>query len=860
MKNRLLIGVALLFVVLASCKKKDAEEPQPPGGGEPQNAASLISWSPGFPGAQTDITVVFDASRGNGGLKAYGGDVYMYAGVITDKSTGASDWKYVKSASFNSPDAASKMTSLGGGKYSIKFSAQSFFGVPASEQIKYIAMVFRNGDGTLSGRNKDGSDIYLPLIQAGQLAVRFSAPEFEPGFVPQVSEGVKLLGAALDLKALASKSASLSLTLNGEKIASANGTNIGASITLTKPGLNKISVLASDGSSSAESSFQITVNGNVAVEALPAGVKDGVTLLNGGRSAIFNIYAPQKQYVYLLGDFNNWTADASAFMKKTPDGNRWWIRLDGLEPNTEYAYQYWVDGTLKVADPYTEKVLDPQYDSFISASVYPNLKTYPSGKTSGVVSVMNTGEQSFSWTANSFKRPEAKDLVIYELHMRDFLAAHDYRTLEDSLNYLARLGINAIELMPVNEFEGNSSWGYNPSFLFAPDKYYGPKNVLKGLIDRCHARGIAVILDLVLNHAFGQSPMVQLYFDMAASKPSSNSPWFNVNATHPYNVGYDFNHESAATRTYSKSLMEFWMKEYRVDGFRFDLSKGFTQKNSGTDVNAWTAYDASRVAIWKDYNAFIRGIDPGFYVILEHFAADQEEKELADDGMLLWNNLNGSFNEASMGYLQNSDLSRLFYDRHGFNKASSLVSYMESHDEERIMFKNLKYGNGAGAYSVKSLSTALKRQQMTAAFLLSAPGPKMLWQFGELGYDVSIDEGGRTGEKPIRWEYYKNADRKALFDTYAKLIHWKRNNEVFASQNVSYNLSGAVKYILLRGASNNLLVVGNFDVVNQRVSLTIPPGIWYDNFGAGSEILPEAYHAVYAPGEFHVFSTTRLND
>lgn len=596
---------------------------------------------------------------------------------------------------------------------------------------------------------------------------------------------------------------------------------------------------------------------------LPAGAKDGVTFINGGRSAIFNLYAPGKKTVYVTGDFNDWKADAPALMKNTPDGNRWWIQIDGLDPDKEYAYQYQVDGTLKIADPYCGKVLDPDNDSYVPASVYPSLKAYPTGKTTGIVSVMQANQPQYTWKVSSFTRPEKKDLVIYELHLRDFLSAHSYSTLRDTLNYLSNLGINAIELMPVNEFEGNLSWGYNPSFYFAPDKYYGTKTALQGVIDECHAKGIAVILDMVLNHSFGQSPMVQLYFDQAAGKPAANNPWFNADPTHPYNVGYDFNHESAATKYFVKNVLEFWMKEYRIDGFRFDLSKGFTQKNSGTSdasVAAWSAYDASRVAIWKDYNSFIKGIDPGFYVILEHLAADTEEKELSEDGMMFWNNLNYNFNEATMGYVQNSDLSRTFYDRHSFTQPYSLVTYMESHDEERLMYKNLQYGNSSGTYNVKDFATALKRQELAAAFFFSVPGPKMIWQFGELGYEISIDQNGRTGEKPIHWEYFADSRRRELYNVYAKLIKFRKNNPVFSTTNFQYSLTGSVKYIILKSSSVNVVVTGNFDVTPAQANITFPDGgTWYDNFsGAAIDVAGGNYTATLAPGEYHVYSSSPL--
>ena len=597
---------------------------------------------------------------------------------------------------------------------------------------------------------------------------------------------------------------------------------------------------------------------------LPSGTKDGVNFIKNGTSAIFNLFAPEKESVYLIGDFNDWEKSVDYKMKRTPDGKRWWIQINELDAGNEYAFQYLIDETLKIADPYSEKVLDLQNDSYISSSIYPDNKTYPTGKTTGIVSTFQANQDSYAWKTDRFIRPDKKDLVIYELLVRDFVDVHTYNTLIDTLGYLENLGINAIELMPVNEFEGNLSWGYNPSFYFAADKYYGTKNMLKAFIDECHKRGIAVILDLVLNHSFGQSPMVQLYFDSQKNAPTTNSPWFNSIAKHPYNVGYDFNHESTDTRYFVKNVIKFWMEEYRIDGFRFDLSKGFTQKNSGiTDggVGTWSAYDAGRVALWKDYNRFIQSIDPNnFYVILEHFAEDQEEIELAKEGMMLWNNLNYAFNEATMGWNDHSDLSRAFYTSHGFEKADNLITYMESHDEERMMFKNKAYGNSSGTYNIKDEVIALKRQEMAIAFLMAIPGPKMIWQFGELGYDISIDEGGRTGNKPILWNYFIDPKRKTLYQAYAKYIKMKLNNQAFQTDDFDFQVKGTVKHILLRGQVSNVMIVGNFDVVVQDVVLNFPSsGTWYDYVSEENIVLSSKdYTKNLLPGEYHIYSDNPL--
>nr|WP_121269390.1 alpha-amylase family glycosyl hydrolase [Pedobacter schmidteae] len=593
---------------------------------------------------------------------------------------------------------------------------------------------------------------------------------------------------------------------------------------------------------------------------LPAAAKDGVVFINNGTSAIVTLYAPFKKSVALIGEFNNWQGLA---MKNTADGNIWWVQLDNLNPDIEYAYQFLVDGDLKVADPYCEKILDPANDSFISNSTYPGLKAYPTGKTTGIVSVMQAKQSVYSWkNTTGFNRPAKNNLVIYELLVRDFTADHSYTSTLQKLDYLVGLGINAIELMPVNEFEGNLSWGYNPSFYFAPDKYYGTKTALQQFIDECHGKGIAVILDMVLNHSFGQSPMVQLYFDQPSARPLAISPWFNTRSdTHPFNVGYDFNHESAATKTFSKNVMKFWMQEYKIDGFRFDLSKGFTQKVSADDAS-FSAYDASRVAIWKEYNNYIKSIDANnFYVILEHFADATEEKVLADEGIMLWNGLNVNMNEATMGWLDNSDFSWAFFARHGFGKSENLINFIESHDEERTMFKNLAYGNTSGTYDVKNLTVALKREEMAAAFLLAIPGPKMIWQFEELGYDVSINHNGRTGNKPIRWEYFDQAERRALYNAYAKLINLKKKNGIFNAADASYSLAGGIKYIRLVEGANTMVVLGNFDVSSKDASIDFKSaGTWYDVLSGGTITLSSnTYAKTLAPGEYHIYTRMPLN-
>lgn len=854
--NRLLLSLFITFLSFAA-------------------SAQLLTWTPDFPkenDAAQNLVITVDASKGNAGLLNYTptSDVYVHTGVITNLSTSSGDWKYVKfSQNFNQPNAQLQATYLGNNKwqFTIAGSLRSYYGITnTSETIQKIAILFRNGVGSKKQANSDGSDMYIPVYD-NSLSVRLNLPAREPRFVPVPETQTWIVGTSFTVQAAASKASTLKLYHNNVVIATAtNAQTVSGTSTVTVQGQQQVVAEAFDGTTTKYDTLNVFVAPTTSpVAALPAGVRDGINYESDGTVATLVLHAPGKSLITVLGDFNNWTQGLNYIMNKTPDGKKFWLRLTGLTAGKEYAFQYNVDDTLRIADPYAEKVLDPYNDGSIPAATYPNLLAYPTGKTTGVVSVLQTAQTPYNWTTTNFSRPDKRGLVVYELLVRDFVANHNWSTLKDTLNYLKNLGINAIEIMPFNEFEGNLSWGYNSDFYFAPDKYYGPKNTLKDFVDACHSKGIAVIMDVALNHQFGLSPLVQLYFDKTNNQPAPNNPWFNPVATHPFNVGYDMNHESLDTRYFTSRVIEYWLTEYKLDGFRFDLSKGFTQKNSGTDVNAWSAYDASRIAIWKRYYDTVQTKSSGAYAILEHFAANDEEKELAAYGMMLWNNLNYNYNEASMGYVGTSDFSGAVHTTRGFTQPN-LVTYMESHDEERLQFKNENYGNSSGSYTVKDTATGLKRIEMDAAFFFTIPGPKMIWQFGELGYDYSINacENGtinndcRTNPKPIRWDYLTQARRKHVYDEFSSLIKLRFHpwyQAAFLSNRVDQSLTGAFKWIKVTTDTSNLLVVGNFDVAATTGTVTFQnAGTWYDYLGGTTFSATGSSQSItLQPGEFHVY-------
>ncbi|MFH2032362.1 MAG: alpha-amylase family glycosyl hydrolase [Bacteroidota bacterium] len=811
--------------------------------------SQVLKTIPEFAKESDSIIVIFNAAEGNQGLKGYTGDVYAHTGVLTNLSATPSDWKHVI-GSWGNNTTQPKLTRIGTDLYQLVIgNPREFYKVTeTAENIQKLAFVFRSSDNQKTGRDSDGGDIFATIYEKG-VNVSIVSPTEEFLFTE--------LNDTISIKAIATDADTLSLFLDNIVLSRSTTDSLEYDLVVQTTGKHWIKVVGvNNNGTKASDSLSYIVNIEASVLPLPDGITTGINYISNN-SVTLALYAPNKKFVYLIGDFTDWQIDTAFQMNRTPNNSTYWITVNNLSIGTEYGFQYLIDGDLKIPDPYADKILDPWNDKWIDDATYPNLKKYPTDKTTGIVSVLQTAQGNYVWTTDNFLKPKKTDLVIYEMLIRDFVSTHHYQTLIDTLDYLQKLGVNAIELMPVFEFEGNESWGYNPMMYFAPDKYYGTKNDLKAFIDAAHGKGIAVILDMVLNHSYGLNPLVRLYWDAANNRPSPDNPWFNVTSPNPvYSWGSDFNHESQATKDFVDRVNKYWLTEYKFDGFRFDFTKGFT--NTPGDGGA---RDNARIQILKRMADAIWQTDPQAYVILEHFVDNSEEKELAEYGMLVWGNSNYNFNEATMGYNESgkSDFSWASYKNRGWS-VPHLVSYMESHDEERLMYKNLLYGNSSGGYSVKYLPTALNRIKLASAFFFSIPGPKMIWQFGELGYDVSIEENGRVGNKPILWNYLDDINRENLYKTISVITDLKKNFDVFETTNFSMSVSSGAKRIALNHASMSVTIIGNFNVAETQINPAFQhSGKWYDFFSGDSVVINDASALIsLAPGEFHIYSDKKL--
>ncbi|MDP5092320.1 MAG: alpha-amylase family glycosyl hydrolase [Polaribacter sp.] len=782
-------------------------------------------------------------------------DIYLWAWSFDVNDENIMDSP--TNGSWTSSNEAQKLTNNGNGTYSFTFTPTTLY---ARTGIGKIGMLVKAKNGT--GDKKSQDQVY----EVGKFQLTLTTPS--------VATTIINSGDNVAVSASASLPANFNLKANGTSIdQKTNITKYNFTTTVT---VNTNFLLEATNNGETKSlEFQVIVKPTVVEDALPNNLLDGINFdQNDPTKVTLVLYAPGKDFIHVIGNFNNWVIDNNYLLKKDSAKNRFWIELTGLTAQTNYTYQYLVNGTLRIADPYSTQILDPNEDQYIDNITFPNLPQYPTGKTDYPVTVFKTGETPYNWQVTNFTKPAKTDLVIYELLIRDFDALHSFEAVKARLDYLQGLGINAIEFMPLNEFDGNLSWGYNPSFHMALDKYYGSSTALKQLIDECHRRGIAVILDVVYNHATGQNSFYRMYNTDNGGfggQASADSPFFNQTATHAYSVYNDFNHSKQAVKDYVKRTTQYWIEEFKIDGFRWDLTKGFTQNCTANDEGCTGNYQQDRVAILKEYADYQWEKDPNFYVIFEHLGGNTEETEWVNyrlnegKGIMFWGNHNYNYSSATRGKhtsSYSSDFSWISYKNRGWTVPAN-VSYMESHDEERLMYLNITDGNSTSTYNIKTATTALDRMELAGAFYFTVPGPKMIWQFGELGYDISINQNGRVGNKPILWNYFDDQNRKDIYNTWNKLIQLKLKYDIFKTSDFTIdasNSNGLKKIQLTKVSSSEIQyinIVGNFGVTTQNINPVFQKtGIWYDLLNNNETLNVANVNSLIslAPGEFKVYA------
>ncbi|MDW3193999.1 MAG: alpha-amylase family glycosyl hydrolase [Cytophagales bacterium] len=795
------------------------------GGGETSGTHDIKPIvSPDFPAADEPVTVTYIT----GGTDLEGiGEAWLWtwapdlsnAGVNSNINPASSDPTATDPAKFT------REVIDGQEAFTITFTPTDLIQASASE-LNRVGILMKGDDWS----NGQTTDSFIEISDG--FAMKVNSPETTRTFYNP--------GDQVEVDVATSEAATITVSLDGTTVSSVSGSTAlqYTHQVITDGAAHSLVIEATNGTDTETFTHSYSTTPTTPEVALPAGLVDGANYTEDDTQAYLVLTAPGKDNVFVLGSFNNWSLDQDFLMNK--DGDKFWLEITGLTSGQEYLYQYLIDGEIVIADPYTEKVISSYDDGQIrDENRYPGLVAFPSAFTTGETAVLQTNRPEFDWEVTDFQKPAAEDLVIYELLVRDFTEERTYNAVTERLDYLDSLGVNAIELMPITEYEGNISWGYNPSYKFAVDKFYGTEDELKTLIDEAHKRGMAIIIDMVLNHHFGRSPLVQMEASGAFGPPTADNAWFNVTPKHDFNVGFDFDHESQFTQDYVDRVVTYWIEEYKVDGYRFDLSKGFTQKNSLGNVGLWGEYDITRINLLSRMANVIWETDPEAYVMLEHFAVNQEERALADLGMMLWSNT------------RHSNLDWQYFETRGWQSPHN-INYLESHDEERVMWENRNAG---------SLEERISDAKVDAAFFFMVPGPKMIWQFGEFAYDEELNND-RLGIKPTRWEYLEDAERLQLFGLYQSLINLKTQTDYLSDEHFSWNASSSVRWINYEHPDVQISMFGNPTSSSRDGDPHfVAAGDWYDYFtGEQITITDPNASVTLAPGEFYIYTSEPIDN
>ncbi len=575
---------------------------------------------------------------------------------------------------------------------------------------------------------------------------------------------------------------------------------------------------------------------SLGINMLPIDIRGGVHHdLLAPNTTTFVMYAPFKPYVSLVGDFNGWNSRANRMV--TDGRGVWWTTIP-RPGETRYGYYVAIDDQSHawVGDPYA---------------------TQMKWTAEGPWAYLPARTPTFAWHDQEWQTPALRDLIIYELCVRDFAGRWfanrphhgTFRSLLPYIDYLAELGVNAIELMPIQAFPGDSSWGYNPVFYFAPAQSYGTPADFKQLVDACHQRGLAVILDVAFNHAWGQHPYYQIYPPMYGPKGEWLDDWnpFFHHTSQAVNGwgGVDWDHFAGETTRYFQDVVRFWLREYHVDGFRFDWVCG-VDYDSGQPMNpSFDPYHGISAIGWAARQEKPDCLLIGEFWQLEGTHPEKSAAKLVQETPIdaYWN---GDFHHILDDVLnqrwewEKRDIFRAIggYRDQGLVTATSIVNYSCSHDEVRpeheIIFYSQRHITRPTAMTVQQL--AQTKAFLGLVTLLTAPGIPMLYSGQEFAED-----GPRTIDfHPLPWEKLQQADHQAYLRLVKRLITARRTHPALASDHIRFYPNDFPREQVVRfdrflteagsGKVTDFVAVAlNFSDTPRKVELTVPwPGRWQD--------------------------------
>lgn len=850
MKKHLLLFVAMVWLAMTGIN------------------AAVFSTSPTpLQQSSQNVKIIFNAQEsGVAGLMS-ATELYAHIGVC---KRGTTDWDKVKGG-WSDNTADKKFVKNSAGLWELNIGdINTYFGLPAGYDAGKIAIIARTPTGSAQTK-----DFFLDIAPEG-FAINFSY---------NTENLVISAPTNITFTLSATEAANLSIKVDGQVIGTAsNATTLSKAYNFNTVGkFYEVTATATKGNQTLTESVTVAYPTASAQANYPGGVPKMGAVKQADGSVIFCIAAPQKKSVIIVPSWDNYqTLNKNVMKYQEYNGNRYfWIQVSGLKNDQYYPYYYLVDGMTKVADPCATLMLDPYSDKWLPAGIWAEeMPKYPYDKFEDTMLAVYRGDiDSYNWSdaTKNFKTPNHTSMVVYELLLRDFTGDGSdqdgkhfgtLRTAIPKLQYLADLGVNVIELMPVMEFNGNNSWGYNTNGYMALDKAYGSPNDLKEFVDWCHRLGMAVVLDIVFNQSDGLHPWYQMY-------PIASNPFYNATSPHAYNVLNDFRQDNTVLEQHWADVLRFWMNTYKVDGFRFDLVKGLGDNASYGNTDS---YNQSRVNRMKRLNDVITSVKADGIHINELLGAAQEDNaNYANGKQMGWNNINYGSGQYAMGWAEKCDDTKGFYSSTWGKTVGGTIDYAESHDEPRVANKVKKSGHASVKYTSKPKDKSIQRLGSLAAQMLLSPGAKMIWQFGEIAAD---DDQGSELDKlraiAPKWDQFSDEGRNALYENYKALCWMRRDNAdlfdgtaAFVQNGFSASLT-TPRYIKLTKGNREIIGVFNPNISGSNVTVSVP--VQYLST-SNSQLITSAYGftpslsvnsgiatVAVPPHSFAVFATSNVSD
>lgn len=516
----------------------------------------------------------------------------------------------------------------------------------------------------------------------------------------------------------------------------------------------------------------------------------GAILHAGG--VAFRVWAPHAQSVSVIGSFNHW--DATKDPMHSENNGYWYANVAEAHADDQYLFFLATqNGEFKRIDPYARGVTNSVGNAIVH-------------------------DTAFDWQGDDFSIVPWNELIIYELHVGTFYDQEDvshkgeFSSVSARLGHLKKLGVNAIQIMPIGQFAGERSWGYNPSNIFSVDSDYGGPLAFKQFIKCAHQAGIAVILDVVYNH-FGPSDLDLWQFDGWSENGRGGIYFYNDHrAITPWGeTRPDYGREEV--RHYILDNVMMWLEEYHVDGIRFDCTQ-FIRSINGSEVQ--DIPEGWRLLQW--INSEIAQKFSGRISIAEDLQNNRWlTKEVGAGGAGFASQWDGMFvhpirqavitpqdEQRSLEAIRDAILYR--YNDDAFDR----VIYSESHDEvangHARVPQEINPNDPKGWY-------ARKRSTMAAAMVFTAPGIPMLFQGQEF-----LEGGWFRDTVPVNWDQCTEFHGIVLL--YRDLIRLRSNREGFTRGLCGqftqvYHLNDQRKVIAFHrwdkgGAADDVVVVANF--------------------------------------------------